>query len=142
MRYLDEELVIFDQINCGSTIFYDDETFGFGYYDYFEDRALFTRSTELQIAKTKATKSYDPKPELVNLIYFSALPWFSFTSFKHAQHHTINKSIPRISTGKIVVSGESRSLPVSVEVNHALVDGYHVGLFFELLEDTFRNCLD
>jgi len=142
MRFLNQELVIFDKINCGSTLFYEDETFGFAYYDYKADRALFTKNTEAEMEKAKAEKAYDPRPDLVNLIYFSALPWFSFTSFKHAQHNTINKSIPRISTGKILVSGDQKYIPISVEVNHALIDGYHVGLFFEKMEQVFASALN
>ena len=43
-------------------------------------------------------------------------------------------SIPRISWGKYVERGGRRELGMSVEVNHRLVDGLHLGRFVQALE--------
>ena len=36
--------------------------------------------------------------------------------------------------GKMFEDGGRRKLPFSVEVHHALMDGYHVGKYFELFQ--------
>jgi chloramphenicol O-acetyltransferase type A len=70
----------------------------------------------------------------MDLLYFTTLPWISFTSFKHAHDPRINASIPRITIGKFTKNASKVLLPVHVEVNHALCDGLHVGRFFHALE--------
>jgi chloramphenicol O-acetyltransferase type A len=37
--------------------------------------------------------------------------------------------------GKMLEDGPTRRMPFSVEVHHALVDGIHVGKFFNLFQD-------
>ncbi|MBT8229479.1 MAG: chloramphenicol acetyltransferase [Bacteroidia bacterium] len=136
MRYEDQQLVLFDRIDGGSTVLYDDESFGFAYYKYYPDRLTFIMEAVKEIESRKKSKIFEPNMEgqKSNLIYFSSIPWFSFTSTKHAQHQSINKSIPRITTGKYFVQNGNTVLPFSIEANHAIMDGYHMGLFFQQFE--------
>ena len=67
------------------------------------------------------------------MIYFTTLPWISFTSFAHARNKGRGDSIPRIVFGKFTEEGERLMLPISVEVHHALMDGLHVGRFLNRL---------
>ncbi|MBT8231938.1 MAG: chloramphenicol acetyltransferase [Saprospiraceae bacterium] len=138
MRYHGEKIKIYDKIHGGSTLFYDDESFGFAYYDFIENEQKFHIDSQALIHKANETKSFDPSGNREDLIYFSSLPWISFTSLKHAQDKLINPSIPRISFGKYFKDGSEYKMPVSVEVNHALMDGYHLGLFFERYETLCR----
>lgn len=57
-----------------------------------------------------------------------------FTSLSHARSFAFPDSVPKISVGKIIPQGDQLLMPVSVHVHHALVDGYHVGQFFEILQ--------
>jgi chloramphenicol O-acetyltransferase type A len=139
MRIEGEKLRIYKVIHGGSTLFYDDESFGFGYYDYFENRSQFIKSASQIIEKCNAEKSFDPSATREDLIYFSSLPWCSFTSFKHAQDKSINSSIPRITFGKYFKSGNQTMLPINIEVHHALMDGYHLGLFFAKFQEISNN---
>jgi chloramphenicol O-acetyltransferase type A len=59
------------------------------------------------------------------------IPWVAFTSFAHARRHGTEDSVPKIVFGKRHERGGRHRMPVSVEVHHALVDGLHVGRFFE-----------
>ena len=136
MRYKDDRLVLYDRIDGGSTVLYEDESFGFAYYKYYPDRLHFIQEADKEIKKRKKLKGFEPNldGQNNNLIYFSSIPWFSFTSTKHAQHHTINKSIPRITTGKYFSRNNKILLPISIEANHAIMDGYHLGIFFQQFE--------
>ena len=66
-----------------------------------------------------------------DVIWYSVLPWTSFTSFAHARRCPSRESVPRIVFGKRYEEQGRLHMPVSVEVHHALADGLHVGRFFE-----------
>lgn len=70
-----------------------------------------------------------------DLLYLTCIPWVSFTHISHTI--TLNKddSVPRISWGKYFKDGGKTMLPFSVQVNHALADGYHIGQYFTELQD-------
>jgi len=70
-----------------------------------------------------------------DLIYFTTLPWVSFTSFAHARKRGRGDSVPRIAFGKFLRESERTLLPISVEVHHALMDGLHVGRYLTRLEE-------
>ena len=70
-----------------------------------------------------------------DLIYFTVLPWVSFSSFAHARTPGRGESVPRIAFGKFTSENKRTRLPISVEVHHALMDGLHVGRFLARLEE-------
>lgn len=139
MRILEEEVVVYEVINCGSTVFHESEkTFSFCYFDYDEDRAEFLRKGKESLEAHNQNPSLDPRLNELNSIHHSVLPWIHFTQFKHARRAGNKESIPRVTFGKAKKSLSGNvEIPVSIEVNHALADGYHVGLFFERLEKLF-----
>ncbi|MGB4659360.1 MAG: chloramphenicol acetyltransferase [Mobilitalea sp.] len=69
-----------------------------------------------------------------DVVYITCIPWISFTSLSHTMKIQKEDSVPRISWGKYFAEGERILLPFSVQVNHALVDGIHVGKYVELLQ--------
>ncbi len=69
-----------------------------------------------------------------DLVYISCIPWISFTHISHTISFNKNDSVPRISWGKYFKHDDKILLPFSVQVNHALVDGYHVGKYVDRLQ--------
>lgn len=134
LRFLHEETVLLDTTNGGSTILFDDESFGFAYYDFTKDHQAFQLKSKSEIDQVKHSKKFEPQNERFDLIYFSSIPWVSFTSFKNAQDKVMNSSIPKIVFGKYYTAQGKIMLPVNVEVHHALMDGYHVAKFLNLME--------
>lgn len=65
-------------------------------------------------------------------IFLSVVPWYSFTSTT-APYSRHNDSVPQIIIGKFYEQQGVTLLPISIQTNHALVDGYHVGLFLDRL---------
>jgi len=84
-------------------------------------------------------KCFDPGIERDDLIYYSSIPWISFTSFSHASDNKSGISIPKIVFGKYFQKGNKTLMPVSVEVHHALMDGIHVGKFFNDFQFKLNN---
>ena len=62
-----------------------------------------------------------------DLVYISCLPWFSFTSLTNEMDLNPDDSIPRITWGKYEQQGERLVLPYAVQLNHRLLDGWHLG---------------
>ena len=69
-----------------------------------------------------------------DLVYITCLPWIKFTHISHTISLNKDDSVPRISWGKYYKQGERTLLPFSVQVHHALADGYHVALFVDKLQ--------
>ncbi len=76
----------------------------------------------------------DQSAETNQLIYISCLPWVDLTGCTNERDLDPDDTIPRITWGKFVSDGERKTLGMSVEVNHRLVDGIHIGLFYQYLQ--------
>lgn len=78
----------------------------------------------------------DQNTETDDLIYFSCLPWLETTSVTNERDLTGNYKddcIPRVCWGKYKEENGKKTLNFSVEVNHRLIDGFHIGKFHEVL---------
>lgn len=128
LRIEDGQAVRYGRIDVSPTIGRDDGTFGFGYFEYDADIDVFVRGAEKEMVRVKNSTGLSQTAEMerLNLIRYSALPWFAFSEMKHAVSFGNGDSVPRISTGKLLREGERYLLPVSVTVHHALVDGRDV----------------
>ena len=134
LRMIDERVVEFDRVEATHTILNDDETFSFCYFPLKDDIFEFDREGRAAREKYLALKTFDVETDRLDLIYYSAIPWISFTSFKHASPRNNRQTIPRMVFGKMFEEGPVRKMPFSVEVHHALVDGIHVGKLFNLFQ--------
>ena len=131
LRIRDENVVLHPLIHAGSTVLREDETFAFGYFDYKTDFDAFQSNGRKVLAEVANPTAIRPHTENDNLIFYSVLPWISFTSFAHAVRSPTTECIPRIVFGKRSASPGGYKMPISVDVHHALVDGLHVGRYLE-----------
>ena len=83
----------------------------------------------------RQTAFLDPASEMDDLIYISCLPWFDLTCCTNERTMDIDDAIPRITWGKYVKEGDREVLGLSIEVNHRLIDGVHLGRFYERLQE-------
>ena len=141
IRLVDGRLVEFDRIHATQTILNDDETFSFAYFEFTGDVFEFNRTGRDAIQMYKAIKSFDVETDRSDLIYYSVIPWVSFTSFKHASRLDKTQTIPRIVFGKLYDSGERKLMPLSVEANHQIMDGFHVGKFFARYQEIIDSLI-
>lgn len=139
IRLLEGEIVEFDRIHATQTILNDDETFSFAYFEMYDDIFDFVRSGAEAAKRYKALKTFDVETGRVDLIYFSSLPWVSFTSIKHATRLDKRQTIPRIVFGKIFDDGGSKLMPLSVEANHAIMDGLHAARFINRFQEIAQS---
>lgn len=83
----------------------------------------------------RQTAFLDPASETDDLIYLSCLPWFDLTCCTNERKVDVDDAIPRITWGKYVKEGDREVLGLSIEVNHRLIDGVHLGRFYERLQE-------
>ena len=139
-RLRGDRILVHDRIHAGTTLLLADENFTFAYFDYEEDFEVFHAHAKATIKSAKAAgvQLYQ-RAEQDDLIYHSVIPWATFTSISHARKGGRHESVPKIAFGKYREDGGRMMMPVSVEVHHALMDGLHVGQYFERLESYFSN---
>ena len=85
------------------------------------------------------TTFLDQGDETDDLIYFSCLPWFDLTCCTNERNLDVDDAIPRICWGKFVERDGRKELGLSIEVNHCLIDGVHIGRFYETLQQQLNN---
>ena len=110
---------------------------GFGHYQFWPRIDEFVREASIELDRVRQREDIERYPE-PNVISYSVLPWFDFTSISHARDYAHEDSAPRITFGKITEADGRSTMPVSIHVHHALVDGLHVGQFVE----KFQQALD
>ncbi|QYJ69222.1 CatA-like O-acetyltransferase [Flavobacterium litorale] len=139
-RISNDEVLIYDSIDASPTVMRDDNTFGFSLFTFHPNFKIFQEKAKEEIIRVQNTPGLFTRSfNTDNIIHFSALPWVNFTSLSHARSFTFPDSCPKISVGKITESNRYKTMPVSVNAHHALMDGYHVGQFFELLQQNLNE---
>jgi chloramphenicol O-acetyltransferase type A len=137
-RLRGEKVLVHDIIHPSCTLLNDNNTFSFCDFatvDKFVefDRLAIQAKQHSSLPCTKANLG-DVRDDL---IYFSVIPWVSFKTFTHPKKGGAMNAIPNIGIGKYFAQGDAFKLPLSVEVNHMCVDGYHLGQFFQALQSLF-----
>lgn len=127
MRIRGEEIVIHDVINPSFTLLSEQETFHFCKVDFVKNYPLFSERTTKAALNALMEASLEDEPGRDDYIFVSSLPWFTYTSISHPINDSkIEFSVPRLSWGKYFESEGKTLIPVTFEVNHALVDGIHI----------------
>jgi chloramphenicol O-acetyltransferase type A len=135
------QIIIHDRIDASATISREDGSFGFSLIEFDADFEVFSKAALIEIARVKNTpglftRSFDQD----NLIHFSSIPWVNFMSLSHARSFSFPDSCPKISFGKMTVAEDGkRTMPMSVHVHHALMDGLHVGQFVDCFQSEMNR---
>ncbi len=140
LRIIDDTLFEFDHIDIGSTVLNNDNSFSFCYFEKKDNIFEFDLSGKEVLKKHAEQAEFDTNKDNINLIYASSLPWITFTSIKHARSIEREKSgIPKFVFGKFYKTNNTKKMPFSIEVHHALIDGYHVGKFLEIFQSKMND---
>ena len=97
-----------------------------------EDAADFCRRAKAQAAAQTEFITSGPW-DGDQLVYFTCLPWFPLTALKNEKDVSPSDSVPRAAWGRWEEEGSRTRLLLSLELNHRLLDGVHVGRFYEAL---------
>jgi chloramphenicol O-acetyltransferase type A len=101
----------------------------------------YLREATLQKEKALHHPTLEEENLMVNpnsFVFVTDLVWFSFTSLSLPVESKVD-SHPRISFGKYFQQENSMLLPASISCHHALVDGYPMGKFYEILQNLLNH---
>ncbi len=88
----------------------------------------------IETAKAAPAQANASNAQRQDLAVYSCIPWIPFTQVASAYSNFHQQFYPLIHWGKIQKDTSSRlSMPVSIQANHVLVDGVHIGKFYEAL---------
>ncbi len=134
-------LGVYDTLIPSYTIFNQDtETFSNLWTEYFEKYADFCTAYEKDLAKfgqiTKMVAKPNP-PE--NTFPISMIPWTSFEGFNLNLKEGYNYLLPIFTIGKYYEEAGKYILPFSIQVHHAICDGFHTCRFINELQEIINN---
>lgn len=130
------ELLCFDVIHPTQYVFHEDtETFTLVYSTYCEDYETFYTHALEDVEKVKKTREYglDPAnhPNWFNASYIS---WLSYDSLNIELPDGYLYFLPIINWGRYREENGRLQMPVTVRLNHAIADGFHIANVYRLLE--------
>ena len=129
-----KEVVLYNEIDASSTIMREDKTFGFSFMKFHFDIHEFAKIVQTEIERIQGTPGLFTTDFPENIIHFSAIPWINFTGLTHSRSFSFPDSCPKISWGKLIDENGQKTMSLAVMAHHGLVDGYHMGLFIEILQ--------
>ena len=129
------EVVEHEIVHPSITLLTGDDLFSFCTMEYIEDFTTFAVRAAEQIAFVKVYPTLKDEPGRDDFLFMTALPWVSFTSFRHPMHLQPADSVPRFAWGKFFEDGKRLKMPLDVQGHHALMDGIHMGRFFAKVQD-------
>ncbi len=129
-RIQDNKVVVYDTIHSSATIMRPNKTFGFSFIKFNEDIVDFSANVRTEKKRIFNSDELFPPVNSDDCIYCSAMPWINFKGHKEPINGG-KESVPKLAFAKMVKEDNKLKMNVSISVNHALVDGYHVGLFYE-----------
>lgn len=141
LRISENEVCMFETIHVSSVILRPDFTFGFSFIPFKESFESFRRSAEEEIRKVKQSTGlgFNENTSRLDVVHCSTLPWLDFTSLSHARNFGERTGIPKFSFGKLTDHDGVKKMPLSIHVHHALMDGYHLGMFTEKLQENLKS---
>lgn len=77
----------------------------------------------------------NPDDESDELIYISCAPWIDITGLTNERDFDRDDAVPRIAWGRYAEENGRLRLGMSLELNHRLIDGVHIGQFAAALDD-------
>lgn len=138
-RMRGNKVVEHDTVHPSVTVLTEGDLFSFCELEYYADFSIFAAHAAERYAIIKENPTVEDTPGRDDFLFLTSLPWVSFTSMMHPLDLENIDSVPRLAWGKFFLEGESLKIPLSVQAHHALMDGIHMGRYFQLVQDYFDN---
>lgn len=129
------ELGFYEKCNPCYTVFHKEtETFTNVWTEYSEDYSVFLMNYLEDMKKFQNDYKNDKPIEDTNLFNVSSIPWTCFTGFNLNLQNGYDYFPPIFTIGKFYKEKEKLLLPLAIQVNHAVCDGFHVAKFVNELQ--------
>ena len=139
MRIENDMPVLFDTIHMSTTIARPDGTFGFSFTAFDPDFEVFHAAADVEANRVQNETGLKSPYSEIDVVYCTVLRKVRFTMFEHAHSRGDGAAIPFLAFGESFEENGKRLLPTALRVHHALVDGQHVGRFYERMEEVLNK---
>lgn len=131
------KLGVYGEMHPCYTIFHrDSETFTNLWTEHTEDYQVFCRAYERDLEQFSGNKSMMAKPGVpANTFPVSMIPWESFDGFNLNLEKGYSYLLLIFTMGRYAENNGRYLLPLSIQVNHAVCDGFHVCRFVSALRE-------
>lgn len=126
-------IIEFDTCDTSHTVLRDNGTYSFCRLDCMKPFDQFLPEAKLRHEAARSQACLDDGEDGIGLLFLSCVPWLHYTGLRQPVP-TPADSNPRITWGKYRTEHGHTTLPVTLLANHALVDGFHIGVFYEMLQ--------
>ncbi|MHC5229205.1 type A chloramphenicol O-acetyltransferase [Enterococcus sp. LJL99] len=137
---LDGNLVIYEEMMPLYTIFdKKEETFSNIWTEYTNVYEKFIEAYKIDLEKYGGVKQLFAKPNIPeNVVTISMIPWIEFQSF-NLNVNNDSYLLPIFTIGKYYKHENEYVIPMSIQVHHAVCDGFHAGKFVKTLQRELAN---
>lgn len=132
-RILDGRPVEFESCDTSHTVMREDGTYSYCRLNCMRSFSDYLPAAQALQEEARAHGDLDDGEDALSLLFVSTLPWVRYTALRQPVPSPADSN-PRITWGKYMTEGDRTVMPVTLLVNHALVDGVHMGQFFTALE--------
>ena len=138
-RIRDGAVVEHEVVHPSITVLTAGDLFSFCTFDYSGDFSVFADNAMEKMAFVQEHPTLEDEKGRDDLLFMTAIPWVSFTGIVHAMYKQTSDSFPRIAWGKFFEDGKYLKMPLAVQGHHALIDGIHMGKFYEEAQAMFHH---
>ena len=124
-----------DVVHPSATILTKDDLFSFCTVLYSPDFMDFATRAMEEIDQVKREPDIDEKIQDDSMLFMSSIPWVTFTAFMHPLKLNPADSVPRFAWGRYKEQDGKILMPLSVQAHHAVVDGLHVGRYYQQIQE-------
>jgi chloramphenicol O-acetyltransferase type A len=133
-RIRGDQVVEHAAVHPATTLLTADDLFSFCTIPYAATWAEFAPGAAAQIAHVMANPTLEDEPGVDDLLFMTSIPWVAFTNMMHPIDLSPADSVPRIAWGKYGLEAGVWKMPLSVQVHHGLMDGIHLGRYFQAVQ--------
>ena len=134
-RIRGDEVVEYETVHPGLTILCEGDVFRFCFMPYDEDFQRFSVEAAQRMEDTRMAKSLGAELDRDDMLYLTALPWFSFSGMVHPLPLNQLDSVPRFAWGRFEEKGGRIVMPLNVQAHHAFIDGIHIAKLITCLQE-------
>ncbi len=135
------EIGIWETLSPCYTVFHkDSESFSNIWTEWNDDLNLFLSNFEQDSKRFGQIDRIDAKPNTpANVFPISSLPWTTFTGFNLNIFADGTYLLPIFTYGKYFKDGNRYLIPLSIQVHHAVCDGFHVSRLINEIQQECSN---
>lgn len=135
------EVGIWETLSPCYTVFHkDSESFSNIWTEWNDDLNLFLSNFEQDSKRFGQIDRIDAKPNTpANVFPISSLPWTTFTGFNLNIFADGTYLLPIFTYGKYFKNGNRYLIPLSIQVHHAVCDGFHVSRLINEIQQECSN---